>query len=183
MPDDDDVTDDVHDDDDGPGSNYQPPATQDDLNRIIEQRLARERAKYADYDQLKADADRMRELEYELQSETEKAVQSAEKDAAQRAQSQFLPRLVQAEMKAAAAGRIPADELADLIEPLDLSKFVQDGEVNTARVAAWVDRVAPQQRSSGPSATGLGNRGGQVKLSPREIAAAQIAKRFPSASK
>lgn len=40
-------------------STYTPPATQADLDRIIEGRLQRERAKYADYDQLKADSDKL----------------------------------------------------------------------------------------------------------------------------
>lgn len=37
-------------------STYTPPATQADLNRIIEGRLKREREKYADYDHLKREA-------------------------------------------------------------------------------------------------------------------------------
>lgn len=40
---------------------YTPPATQADLDRIIENRLQRERAKYADYDQLKADSAKLGE--------------------------------------------------------------------------------------------------------------------------
>lgn len=38
------------------GSTYTPPATQADLDRIVENRLQRERQKYADYDQYKADS-------------------------------------------------------------------------------------------------------------------------------
>ena len=41
---------------DNGGSTYTPPATQEDLNRIVENRLQRERAKYADYDTLKQKA-------------------------------------------------------------------------------------------------------------------------------
>lgn len=40
---------------------YTPPATQADLDRIVENRLQRERAKYADYDQLKADSAKLGE--------------------------------------------------------------------------------------------------------------------------
>lgn len=39
-----------------PGSTYTPPATQAELDRIIEVRLNRERAKFADYDELKRKA-------------------------------------------------------------------------------------------------------------------------------
>lgn len=38
------------------GSTYTPPATQADLDRIVESRLQRERNKYADYDTLKQKA-------------------------------------------------------------------------------------------------------------------------------
>ena len=37
--------------------------TQEELNRIIEERLSRERAKYADYEALKADSAALRELQ------------------------------------------------------------------------------------------------------------------------
>ena len=38
------------------GSTYTPPATQEDLNRIVQNRVARVEAKYADYDTLKQKA-------------------------------------------------------------------------------------------------------------------------------
>ena len=41
---------------DNGGSTYTPPETQEDLNRIIQNRIQRVEAKYADYDQLKADS-------------------------------------------------------------------------------------------------------------------------------
>ena len=47
------------------GSTYTPPATQEELNRIIENRLRRERDKYADYDQLKEDSKKLGEVEKE----------------------------------------------------------------------------------------------------------------------
>lgn len=39
----------------GGGDGFKPITTQDDLNRIIQGRIERERAKYADYDALKAE--------------------------------------------------------------------------------------------------------------------------------
>lgn len=41
------------------GSTYTPPATQADLDRIVENRLQRERGKYANYDQYKADSEKL----------------------------------------------------------------------------------------------------------------------------
>lgn len=40
----------------GNAGNYTPPASQEDLDKIISDRLARERAKFADYDEVKAKA-------------------------------------------------------------------------------------------------------------------------------
>lgn len=48
----------------GQGStDYTPPATQEDLNAIIKDRIDRERRKYADYEDLKAKAARLDEVE------------------------------------------------------------------------------------------------------------------------
>lgn len=57
---------------------FQAPQSQDDLNKIIEARLARERAKYADYDTLKSAAEKLAEIEAANQSEAEKAQARAE---------------------------------------------------------------------------------------------------------
>ncbi len=46
--------------------------TQDELNAIINDRLARERNKYADYDQLKTAAQKLKEIEDSQKSESEK---------------------------------------------------------------------------------------------------------------
>jgi hypothetical protein len=63
------------------GGTYTPPESQDALNKIVEQRLARERSKYADYDDVKAKAARLDEIEAASKSELEKAQQAlAERD-------------------------------------------------------------------------------------------------------
>ncbi len=46
--------------------------TQDDLNKVINERLTRERAKFADYKDLKAKATKLDEIEQANQSEAEK---------------------------------------------------------------------------------------------------------------
>jgi len=53
--------------------------TQDDLNKQIGDRVARERAKYADYDTLKTAAQELQELKAAQQSETEKLTGKATK--------------------------------------------------------------------------------------------------------
>lgn len=63
--------------------------TQAEVDRIVEQRLARERQKYADYDEVKARAEKADELEAEGKSELEKARGEAvkAKEAAQAAEA------------------------------------------------------------------------------------------------
>jgi hypothetical protein len=46
-----------------PPSGFTPPASQEELNRIIGERVTRERAKFSDYSDLKAKAARVDELE------------------------------------------------------------------------------------------------------------------------
>jgi hypothetical protein len=52
---------------------FKPITSQDDLNKVISDRVARERAKYADYKDVKAKADRLDQLEKANQTEAEKA--------------------------------------------------------------------------------------------------------------
>lgn len=99
-----------------------------------------------DYDAIKAERD---ELKARTQTDAEKAIEDARREARDQALAEAnkttLPRLVQAEFKAAAAGRIPADRLATLLEPLDLTKFLTaDGsEVDTDKVTQYVAGIAP----------------------------------------
>lgn len=63
---------------------YVPPASQDELNRIVESRLAREREKFAGFDDLKAKAARLDAIEEQNKTELQKAqerVAAAEKAA------------------------------------------------------------------------------------------------------
>lgn len=52
---------------------FKPITSQDDLNKVIADRVARERAKYADYKDVKAKAARLDEIEQANQTEAEKA--------------------------------------------------------------------------------------------------------------
>lgn len=56
---------------------FRPITTQEDLDRVLGDRLKRERAKFADYDELKAKAARLDELEAANKSELEKANERA----------------------------------------------------------------------------------------------------------
>lgn len=56
----------------GGDSGYTPPASQADLDKIIADRLSRERGKFADYDDLKTKAEKLDELEAAGKTEVEK---------------------------------------------------------------------------------------------------------------
>ncbi|CAN5837950.1 hypothetical protein BH24ACT5_BH24ACT5_04750 [soil metagenome] len=73
---------------------YVPPATQADLDKIIGERLGKERAKYAGFDDLKAKADKLDDLEAKNKSELDKAQERAaaaerERDAARLEQLRY----------------------------------------------------------------------------------------------
>ena len=67
----------------GGNSGWTPPATQDELNRIIADRITREKAKYADYADLKTKASEFDKLADAQKTETQRALERAE--AAERA--------------------------------------------------------------------------------------------------
>ncbi len=58
---------------------FEPITSQDQLDKIIGDRLARQRSKFADYDELKAKAAKFDEAEEASKSELEKALARAEK--------------------------------------------------------------------------------------------------------
>lgn len=121
--------------------------TQADVDRIIQGRLS----KYADYDEVKAELDKVRQAN---QTEAEKAVEAAKVEARAEAIREAAPRLVAAEFRAALAGRRTADEVAELIEDLDLSKYLTEaGEVDAERVTKKADLLAPpgEERKTPPS--------------------------------
>jgi hypothetical protein len=127
----------------------------------------------ADYDSLKEKAQRHDELEQELMSDKDRAVADAKKAAAVEATSTYMPRLVSAEFRAAAAGRIEPERLSTILEPLDMSKFLTDnGDVDTDKVTAFVNGIAPVTGAgtrtpppAGPTSRGLGQRSGSAAAS------------------
>lgn len=70
------------------GGAWKAPADQAELDKIIEARLARERAKYADYGDLKAKADEFDKAQDASKSELQKAADRAAKAEAAATQAQ-----------------------------------------------------------------------------------------------
>lgn len=109
--------------------------TQADLDRIVADRIARERAKFADYGDLKKKA-------AAAMTEQEKAVADAEARGRQTALTEFGQELVRAEFRALAGGRV--EGLDELLDDMNLAKFLgEDGKPNGEAIAKAVSRFAP----------------------------------------
>lgn len=85
------------------GETFTPPASQADLDRIIQDRVARERNKFADYDDLKAKATEYDQFKESSKSEQQKAIDAAKLEGANEVTGKFTTRIVNAEIKATAA--------------------------------------------------------------------------------
>ena len=114
-------------------------------------------------------------LDFELSSGAEKAAKIARDEATREA----TPRVVRAEFKAAAKGVLTPEQLAALLEDLDLSKYANaNGEPNEDKIAKKVTALAPAVAGQrGPSASGLGSRT-PPSSNPGDQGRAMAAKRF-----
>jgi hypothetical protein len=72
--------------------------TQAELDRIVSERLGRERGKYADYDQLKAAADELATIKEAQATETEKALKAAAKETEARVRGEIEPQMLRLEI-------------------------------------------------------------------------------------
>ncbi|HEY7429252.1 MAG TPA: hypothetical protein VH641_00810 [Streptosporangiaceae bacterium] len=115
--------------------------TQAELDDMIERRLARERAKYADYGDLQAKAAEYDKHVEASRTEQEKAVAAARGEGKAEAQAAANDRLLRAEIRAAAAGKL-ADP-GDAVRLLDLSQFTvgEDGEIDGNAIEAAIGQL------------------------------------------
>jgi hypothetical protein len=176
---------------DAPGGGEQPAGdterrfTQADLDRIVSDRIKRERQKYGDYDDLKARAAKWAEYEETQKTELERAQEAASKAVAERDQalSAANERLIRAAFLAE-AGKSGAQHPEDAYLLADLSavNIAEDGAVTgvTEQVKALVEagRLPKAGRPQAPgldAGAGSGERGQEkaLKLTQEEIAMAQ----------
>lgn len=122
-------------------SSYTPPATQADLDRIVEARLARERDKFKGYDDLKAKAAKWDQLEDEKKTPSEKAIEEARAQAAGETSAKYERRIASTEIKSIAAtvGFLdPADALAVLGDEVPK----KDDEIDVDELKKRVEKLA-----------------------------------------
>lgn len=131
---------------DPPKPDYTPPASQADLDRIINDRLGRERQKFADYKDLQAKATELDQLKAANASEQEKAVKAAVDEALKAERQRSNSVLVSAEARAlAAAAKAKNPEV--VVRNLDLSavKVTDDGQVDAAAIKTALDDLAKSE--------------------------------------
>lgn len=122
---------------------FQPITSQEDLDRILGARLAREREKYADYDDLREKASKFDKAVKEAQTEQEKAVQAAREEGKTEALSAANTRLVTAEARALAAeAKFRNPTLA--VRAIDLKdiKVGDDGAVDADAIKAKLKELS-----------------------------------------
>lgn len=77
-------------------------------------------------------------------SDAEKAVEMARAETRTETLRSVGGRLVDAEVRAASAGRLATDQVDALLEGLDRSRFItDDGDVDREALSSWVGRFAP----------------------------------------
>lgn len=125
------------------GPTYTAPATQADLDRIVGERLAREREKFADYPDLLKKAEAHDAALEAAKSDADKAVDAARTEGEKAATERMNVRVIRSEartMAATAKFRDPSDAVAFL----DLSKVtVNDaGEVDEKAIGELLKTLA-----------------------------------------
>lgn len=142
---------------------FTPPASQADLDKIIQDRIARERNKFADYDSLKAKATEYDQFKESSKTEQQKAIDAAKAEGAQEVTGKFTKRIVNAEIKATAATlgfSDPGDAIA-LFGDISTVKIEDDGpdaeaiktrltEIATSKPYLLKDAKAPTPPATRP---------------------------------
>lgn len=166
--------------DGGKGGDEQTTFTQEDVDRIVQERLARAKPKKpADYEDLKAKAARLDEIEAENQSETEKAVRKAREEAEAEVTARFQKERVLDKIEVAAAGQFHDVEDARLHLGARAEEFLDDdGAVDTDAIAdavkALLDekphlRKQEERRGASRREVGLGSKGNQGGKDRRKV--------------
>lgn len=117
--------------------------TQADVDRIVTERVARERGKYADYPELQKAAKRLQEIEAANATELEKAVAKARDEGRAEVQTTANARLVAAEARALAAeAKFRNPGLA--IKAIDTSqvRVADDGTVDAGAIKDLLTELA-----------------------------------------
>lgn len=125
----------------------------------------------SDYDDLKAKADRLAEIERASESATDKAVREATERAQADTRAAVRQETVQAMARMALRAKgVKDEEITSFVTETNLSAFVSDdGQVDDERLMARVDRYAGTASGQKWPDTGQDRRGGVVKESGSDL--------------
>lgn len=155
---------------DSGGSGFDPITSQEEFDKRLAGRLGRERAKFADYDAVKAKAAKFDELEAANKTELQKLAERAEAAEKRAAQAES----VALRSKVAAAKGVPASSLTGTTE--------EELTASADELIAWRDgnktaEPAPKKVPTATSGGGLksGATGkGDSALTPKQLAAERL---------
>lgn len=132
------------------GNSTEKMLSESEVNRIVQERLAREREKFADYDDLKSKAEKLNELEAANQSELEKAIARA--DAAEKAAQEAAEARKKAEFEALRV-RVAGEKGV----PANLVKYITgDSQEAIEAAAEELAAVQPQPQQGYVPTAGTG---------------------------
>ncbi|MBF6584426.1 DUF4355 domain-containing protein [Nocardia farcinica] len=159
---------------DGPVQPEQPAEktlTQSEVDRLLGERLAREREKFADYDDLKAKAQRLQEIEDANKTEQQKAQERIEQLSRQLAEKeQLVAQATLQSLKATVAAKkgVPASSLTGTTQ--------EELEASADELIAWRDAAkSPARKAPNPGGLKSGaSSNGDSAASPQERAAAAV---------
>lgn len=116
--------------------------TQDDVDKLISERLTREKSKYSDYDQVKAEAEKWRQAEADKAPEIEKIRTAALAEGRTAAAAEAESKLIGFAARAALA-EAKAVKPATAVKTLDVStvKLDKDGNVDEAALKAAIEAL------------------------------------------
>lgn len=126
----------------------EPPATlsQADVDRIVNERLARERSKFADYNDLKAKAAKFDEAEAAKAPELERVAKTAREEGAAEARAQLNRERVLDKIEVAAAGKFTDPEDAQLHLGKRADEFIgKDGVIDTEAITKAVEKLLAEK--------------------------------------
>jgi hypothetical protein len=124
------------------------------------------------YDELKQKVEGYEQLRQQQMTEHEQAVEQAKQQARTKTLSEVGGKLVAAEIRAHAAGRLDDDKLTTLVNSLNHEQFLTDtGDVDTDRVKSLVDGIVPADGAGNSSHPNLGQGRRQGQPSDRGIEA------------
>lgn len=113
----------------------------------------------ADYDQVKADAEKWKTHQDSNKAPDQKVLDDAIEKARSEERAKNAPRLVKAEFKAAAAGKLSKELLDAFLEDVNHMTYVNaDGELDTEKITKRVEALTPKQEQQQRRSTHLGHR-------------------------